>query len=492
MERWIDFSKLPAKSIIKNGKTQKIVDWKNSVGCDVKFKYGDLEDTIKIVKYSNGRVTIFNHKYGEKNMHVSNMVTCSLGKYLKKYTSEYKIEDGVRLTDNGRDITIIDRKIKITDIVRYDKIRMKERKIKKKDKYYKYHCNIDGFESWIVESNLQKGVGCSLCCGLSVVEGVNDIATTRPDLLDNFIDIDIAKTISQKSHKRYLFKCSICGNKKQMRVADLANKGFSCPRCSDGASYPEKLMYAVLFQLGIKFIHQLTSVDLEWIGKYRYDFYIPEEDCIIEIHGDQHYNLKDNFSRNNDIDEIENDRMKKELADKNKVRKYIVVDARKSELEWIKKNILSSELSEMYVLSEIDWIKCEKDARGSRVYDVCKIKKENPSMVSTEISALTGIERSVVVDYLKRGSKIGWCEYSPKEEMRKSAARNRPRKPLVVKSLHGDVLGRYPSAMALERISEEEYGFKMHFSMTLARVNPNSKFYGKPYHEYIIEEDKKG
>ncbi|MCU7196709.1 zinc-ribbon domain-containing protein [Turicibacter sanguinis] len=490
MDKWIDLSELPTKEIKRDNQINKRIDWKNSIGCSMKFKYGDIEDVVYIKNLAGRKVTIYNPKYGEKTIDVGGLSKCSLGEYLKLHTSDYKLEVGILLSDNKRNITIIDRKTEMGNIERYDSARKKKRKIRKKDKYYKYHCNYDGYEGWILESNLLKGIGCALCSGKTVVEGKNDVFTTRPDLIDHFVNVEEAKQYSEKSHKRCIFKCKICGTEKEMRVADLSNKGFSCPRCNDGFSYPEKFVHSCLSQHGIEFIHQLTSANLTWVGKYRYDFYLPKEHWIIEVHGDQHYNLRNHFSRNNDIDEIENDEKKEALAKRNGINKYTIINASKSELEWMKENILSSDLNCTFDFSNTDWIKCEKDARESKVLEVCKMKKEHPMLTSNHISRKFGIERSVIVDYLKRGNKIGLCEYSAKKEMRKCASRNHPRKPLIVKNLDGVVLGHYPSAAALEKISEEEYGFKMHFSMTLARVNPNSKYFGKTYHEYIIEEDK--
>ena len=63
--------------------------------------------------------------------------------------------------------------------------------------------------------------------------------------------------------------------------------------------------------------------------------------------------------------------------------------------------MLKEELVKKLNLDDINWIKCETDARKSKIYEICEIKRKNPRLTSKEISDISGIERSVIVDYLK-------------------------------------------------------------------------------------------
>ncbi len=491
MDRWIDIKQLPKIKVLKNGHLEEIVDWQKAIGKSIPFKYGEIESVLLIKKYEGRMVTIFNPEYGEYEINVANLHKCTLGSYLKKFTTDYKIEIGQRFLDQKRDLVIIDRKKVTTPKTYQDKKRGKTRVFIKTDKYYLYHCNKDDHEAWILESNLEKGVGCALCSGLTVIEGKNDIATVRPELVQYFINKEDAKKYSEMSHTRVRFKCPLCGEENAMRVADLSKRGFSCPRCGDGFSYPEKFVNSCLSQSNISFVRQLSAKTFPWIKQYRYDFYLTDFNAIIEVHGEQHYTEKPGFSTRNIASVFENDEAKEKLALANGIEKYIIIDARNSELDWMKNHIEKSELSNYIDFSIINWKQCELDARNSALFEVCKIKKNSPELTSNQISTMVGIDRSVIVDYLKRGAKIGLVEYSTKKEMQGSAARNHPRKAVIVKNKNGEILGSYPSMMALEKESISTFGFKMHFSETAARCNPNSKKYQKPYHGLIIEEVKK-
>ncbi len=69
----------------------------------------------------------------------------------------------------------------------------------------------------------------------------------------------------------------------------IPSNGFSCKRCGDGISYGEKFVYSMLCELNIDFITQLSHITFSWCEKYKYDFYIPSINTIVEVHGRQHY-----------------------------------------------------------------------------------------------------------------------------------------------------------------------------------------------------------
>lgn len=189
--------------------------------------------------------------------------------------------------------------------------------------------------------------------------------------------------------------------------------GFACPRCSDGMSFSEKFVYEMLCQLGCDFIHDRT---VDWSENKRYDFYIPSISLIIETNGIQHYSSS--FARLNDNtrnartleEEIANDKNKKELAIINGVKHYIELDCRKSDLDYIKSSILDSELSMLFDLSNINWVKCLSATTTSNV--VLCANLWNDGMKNTkDISDHTGIHISSVISNLKKAAKSGLCDY---------------------------------------------------------------------------------
>ena len=139
----------------------------------------------------------------------------------------------------------------------------------------------------IISNRTNNNTNCPYCANYNckVLREFNDIATTRPDLIKYFVNIKDAYTHTKGSNDKVEMRCPICGTIKVMRISDFIRKGFGCPKCGDGISYPEKLMASVLEKLGVEFTRQLIYNN----GKHKYDFYIKLWKAIFETHGIQHY-----------------------------------------------------------------------------------------------------------------------------------------------------------------------------------------------------------
>lgn len=136
------------------------------------------------------------------------------------------------------------------------------------------------------------------------------------------------------SNKKLSVHCPICGHQRILSPNEIKYKGFTCPCCSDGISYPEKFVANLFDQLGIDYE---TQYNPEWIKPRRFDFYISQHNIIVETHGLQHY--KDcfiNISHRTAIDETENDVDKALLALKNGVKKVIFLNCSISDLDFMK------------------------------------------------------------------------------------------------------------------------------------------------------------
>jgi DNA-directed RNA polymerase subunit RPC12/RpoP len=254
-----------------------------------------------------------------------------------------------------------------------------------------------------------------VCTNRKIVKGYNDIATTHPYIVNSLLDFNDGFIYSHGSGKKVNWECLDCGNIiKNKRIADIAKYGLFCPKCSDKISYSEKFTYNVLSQLNINFEYQKS---FEWSLSKKYDFYIKDENIIIETHGEQHY--VESFTRigkkaRNLKEEQENDKLKEKLALQNNINKYIAIDVKRSELEYIKNNILNSELFKLFDLSGIDWVECHKFACSSLVCVVCNLWN-NEKMSTTQISKTIKLHVSTIIKYLKRGTELGLCDYSAKE-----------------------------------------------------------------------------
>lgn len=242
-----------------------------------------------------------------------------------------------------------------------------------------------------------------------VVKGKTDLWTTAPHFANLLLYPEHGYNLSMESHKRDYFVCPNCGEKIYCIVRNVTKHGLRCSVCSDGISYPEKVISNMLKQLNIDFIYDSSY---EWSNSKRYDFYIEGLSLIIETHGLQHYLNKKMFNKKTDYSEQENDRYKKNLAIKNGIQNYIELDCRYSDLKYIKDSILNSDLKVLFDLSYIDWDILEKDCLKSKVVEVCNVY--NSGITNTvEIAKLFGIDSSTVSDYLRRCDKVGLCTYTP-------------------------------------------------------------------------------
>jgi hypothetical protein len=300
-----------------------------------------------------------------------------------------------------------------------------------------------------------------------IIKGVNDIATTHPNLVKYFKNIEDAYTHSFGSNDKIWTICPDCGFEKKMSINNLHIRGFSCLKCGDKISYGEKLMFSVLKKINIEFQIQLSKTTFDWCDKYKYDFYFENDNVqyIIETHGEQHYKETTGSWKYALKDVQENDKLKKELVMKNgiKEKNYIVIDCRYSNLDFIKQNILKSRLNELFDLNIIDWEECGEFALSNRVKEACILKRDNPDLTTSDIGNIMKIGKQTIIKYLKKGSEIwDWINYDPKEEQRKSASKAVKLKQKAVKIFKNNILlGLFESALELEKQSEKLFGVKL-------------------------------
>lgn len=256
----------------------------------------------------------------------------------------------------------------------------------------------------------QKG---SLDCAMCKI-----IFNTHPYLVHFFVNKEDAYKYSYGSFKKALVKCPECGYEKDITIAHLVKHGFGCNRCGDGISFPEKVLFNVLEQLNIHFKSQLAKTTFKWCDKYRYDFYINKINGICEVHGIQHYEETSKKSKWNTLKYIqENDNNKKLLAMNNGISNYIIINCSHSNIEWIKNNIMGSELPELLNFKEedIDWVECNKFACNSLVRVVCDLWNSGIKDINKIIDKLEfKLSDSTVRRYLKKGMELNWCNYNKK------------------------------------------------------------------------------
>lgn len=371
------------------------VNWKESIGYKVKFIYDHIEGEFEILDYDNKKYRLTVLYNGEKFNHfVGDIGYCRISSMIGLRLKKHKYDIGDVVSVKSGDIKII----KYTDIKNGNTGFVRG---------YTYECLNCKHQNNITEGHLKERLGCSVCMNQVVKKGINDMWTTNPELAKLLNNPEDGFKYMQNSNLKVDWKCLDCGNIiRNKQPSNIKNKGLSCPKCSDKISFPEKITYNILSQFNIEFE---TQKSFKWSDKKRYDFYIPNLKMIIEVHGLQHYE-KSNRGRSLE-EEQKNDRLKEKLAMENGIRYYIIIDARYSELEYIKDSFFKSIFSDFFDFSNIDWELCQSNASKSLIKISCDLWNSGLENTLT-ISKQLHISRNTVSKYLQKGAKLGWCDYS--------------------------------------------------------------------------------
>lgn len=324
----IDLSNIP----IKNNH----YDWKKSVGKTCNFKFNQYEGTLLITDYkSDGKVTFVKIQYNniEDWIPTGQLKSGGIGGKLKFFTSDFYYNIG-DILHYKTDIQIISREVRHED--------------ERNRKYYTYKCLKCGETNTTTEAILKENKGCPYCAGRIPKKGVNDITTTDPWMVPFFENEQEASQYTFGSTKQIYPYCPVCRKKqtKPKMICQLYESHRSGCTCDTYMSFPEQIIFNLLKQNQIHFVHRATHHELPWANQYEYDFYLPENNIIIEAHGLQHYSER-GFSQlgGKTLEEQQQtDKLKEELAKLNNID-YYIIDCRKSKLDFILENILTSPLT---------------------------------------------------------------------------------------------------------------------------------------------------
>lgn len=417
------------------------------------------------------------------NIGTNNFLMGKIGNIMGVKTGDFKVEIGQIFKEDKRNLVITDREY------RKDKNGINR-------KYYKYNCNKCGWiEGWIEESSLKRGTGCASCSG-RVVTPMNNIWNNAKWMCDLGISKEDAKKYAPQSNKKIEVTCPDCGKKKNVQIANIYySKTISC-YCGDGKSYISKYITSVLDKLNIKY---QTEVKYDW-NKYinprnnkltqaSIDFVIYHNNRKIPLEADGEFHRKDN-SMNGQTKE------QSEYIDKQRDEnclKYLGEETiRISDEGDVKDNILNSKLNELFDLSNIDWIQVESYAiKSNKVKEVCEYWNNKEEWETTvDLGMLFGYNCSTIANYLKKGVKLGWTAYNPKEEMKKNGLNLGLYKGKAVEVFKDNVsLGIFESALNLERRSESIFGIKF-ASSSISLVCRNKQKHHKGYvFKYISKEE---
>jgi len=448
------------------GKKNKI-NWRECIGKEVTFRYEDIEGIIKFNNYDNKKhVLNISYLNNEYNIPTCSIISGALGNIIGKFNFKFSVGEIV--------------KTKIGEVQILEQLRNH-----KKHKMYKYKCLKCPNTNTILESDLIFGKGCNVCCPSpqKLLVGYNDIATTTPWMIEHMVDKNDAYKYTYGSGEIILFKCKNCGKEKLMKICDFYDRGITCSRCGDGKSYPNKFAFNLLEQLKINFIPEYK------FHNFRFDFYFEFNNIKydLEMDGTLGHGNNNNFSGQSAKETLKEDEERDNFIKQHNIE-VIRIDSKKSNLQYIKNNILTSKLIELFDLNNIDWNEIDKFALSTRVKEVCDMWNSGIDNV-TQIHNITKLSNTTIVTYLKRGTSIGWCTYDAKLELTKRTTRNNQKrlsKPLICIET-GKI---YNSTAECDRFSEIDFGVKL-FQANISTCCRNEKPYKGFHFKYIDKEDYK-
>lgn len=174
----------------------------------------------------------------------------------------------------------------------------------------KVRCSIHGDWMAIPSAHL-KGNGCPKC-------GIKTAADSRRRTNSEFVELAVSVHGQRYTYDRVEYVNSntkvTVGCKTHGHWGVIANDhiaGRGCPRCS--RSKGEEYLSRLFTELGVVNIDQFKLPELN--VRYRYDFYLPEYNVLIEYQGGQHYRAIDFFGGEEGFRKtLERDAIKRHLA----------------------------------------------------------------------------------------------------------------------------------------------------------------------------------
>lgn len=253
------------------------------------------------------------------------------------------------------------------------------------------------------------GRGCSICAGYYTTEK-NSFGGRYPELLEEWDYENNTKSpyeVSTGSGYRASFLCSNCNIGYTCTIDKKVSRASGCKVCSIHRSFGEKVFYELCVNAGLEFEIEKS---FKWSNKKRYDFYFSEFECIVEIHGAQHYNKDFSMNEARTVEEEQlNDILKESLAKEHGVKSYIIIPSIDQDFNRLKKRIEESNV--------LDILKIDRQC----LYDINKFALNNTTIkiwhgwnnnkTIKELIALTKFSESTIRKILRNGNSIGKCQY---------------------------------------------------------------------------------
>lgn len=451
IDKYIDFTQFPLN---KSGN----ISWKNSIGVVADFYYCGEKHTLKILGRGNPTNEFITFQVDD--MPLESARTQKI-KHLLFDDLFYKPNYLYNVGDVVNGVMILER------------LHLKRTENSAKEKFYRCRCLIDEYEYIVEEIELKNGRKCPKCTGRVLIVGCNDLVTTDPDIIKYLLDKEDGYKYTRGSHKYIWTICPICGHKKRMAVETLVIRGFSCPRCSDGLSYPNKFAFDVFMQISEQYEEYITEYSPDWIKPKKYDHYILLEsgkEIVVEMDGGFHNERQGKYA-------AKYDKYKDALAKEHGID-VIRVDCSYSNItkrfDCIKTEFTKN-LNQHFDLSNIDWDSANKTGISSKLVEVVKYYNKHPFMSNQQIADKFHVNVVTVRHYLTVGEKLELCKY-----IRDDPNRLKKSIPLTLYDFNENMIGVYVSSRHMAECMKD----KDFHASSIRTCSRN----GTPYKGYIIKQ----
>lgn len=342
------------------------------------------------------------------------------------------------------------------------------------EKGYLVQCIKDNYEFELLETAISRNCGCPVCTNHKVVKGVNDVATTHPELALLFDNIEDAYTTTYSTKKKFRFKCPKCGGIKTDCTNNITANGFSCPYCSDGVSYPNKFMAKLLTELEVEYDREVRFdwckypcfVDKAKLDYGSYDFVVPNMKLIIEMDGTLGHGknvmttIRHNRRKITVEETLYRDDMKDNLANENGyniIRVNCDYHNIENRFDIVVDNIKKS-LSSIFDLTNINFKEIDVFCiNNSYVIDIINLWNEGLS--TCQIEQKMKFSQATIGRYLKIGENLGLCDYSEKESRNRGCKISDKRSPYLV--LHNSIKEVFGSFNDMKDYYEKQYNIHL-------------------------------
>lgn len=134
------------------------------------------------------------------------------------------------------------------------------------------------------------------------------------------------------------------------------------------------------------------------------------------------------------------------------------MNCEQSNLNWIKKSILESDIPNVFMLSskDIDWNECDEFATSNITKLVCDKYSSGTTSIN-DLCEIFHLSKGSIREKLNSGAKLGWCSYSAKDAIT-SAHRKSGKwvietmsKSVIQSDIYGNIISEYSSIQEAQR-----------------------------------------